>query len=1028
MDNSKFEAEYNRLNPQQKEAVDSIYWPIMVVAWPWTGKTQIIGLRTANIILKWSVDPNNILITTFTDAWVIAIRERLVRFLWNEAYKVNVSTIHSLSQDIIKTFPEKFLEYKAGSPIDDVDALEAIKSITDKLIKEKKIEALTTDYDKYFYLRDIKGKISNLKQEWVNIARLKLVTKKQEEKYVEELAEIKPTLKKYETTKEKQAKHILKLKELAIFFDEYNKYLRENSLYDFNDMINFVLEKMKDDEELKHHYAERFQFIMLDEYQDTNDAQNQIIDMILSVSEDTPNIMTVGDDDQSIYRFQGANIENMLDFSTKYSDTKFIVLEHNYRSNQQILDLSLQLIENNNERLSNKITSINKKLTASWALKDSKTEVNLFRASSDIEEKTFTVNKIKELIASWEEINEIAIIVRWNKEVKEWSELLDQNKIESESKLKSNILNSKYVNLILDYLDIISNPYIDEEKLVNLMRTSLVWLNQIDILKINRDLYIKNYSRKFKLKMMDFLVELKLDSEENELNLNNPELIIEFRDNLLDFQSNYSATNIVEFFSHFIDKTWILTYVETHWSFDDIQDIYTLFNKIKNYANLYSNFTINKLLDKINLFKQYNYSISRQIVKENKAWIQILTAHSSKWLEYNNVFIPGLYNWNWEGKRMIDRLKLPEWIAWDWLQESNFEQIEEDRRLFFVATTRAKENLFISFPAWIGTKPLIQSVFIEETTWKHTEIEIWSSNKEIEGVVKNDLKNDLIEYRELEFDYISTFLETYKLSPSDLNTFLDEPMDFLKRAIFKYPFIDNQFTVFGKVYHSSLEFFYLAYKEEWVLPSKGSLVAKFKSLLSREILTPEEYEKLLEKGIKWLEWYYDLYKNKTNESIELEYSFRRKNLSFEWIPLTGTIDKIEKIPHPNPLPKGEGVATWWQIHLFKETVALIDYKTWKSKTLWQIKWLDRYWNKKEGEGKYFRQLMFYKLLCELDSDFNSRFDIWAVALDFVEGRDGDYKYIELDISEEEYEEFKNEMIGAREKIRNVEFWRELLKK
>jgi DNA helicase II / ATP-dependent DNA helicase PcrA len=130
-------------------------------------------------------------------------------------------------------------------------------------------------------------------------------------------------------------------------------------------MINFVLEKMKDDEELKHYYAEKFQFIMLDEYQDTNDAQNQIIDMILSVSEDEPNIMTVGDDDQSIYRFQGANIENMLDFSTKYKNTKFIVLEHNYRSNQQILNLSSQLIENNNERLSNKITSINKKLTAS---------------------------------------------------------------------------------------------------------------------------------------------------------------------------------------------------------------------------------------------------------------------------------------------------------------------------------------------------------------------------------------------------------------------------------------------------------------------------------------------------------------------------------------------------------------------------------------------------------------------------------------------------------------------------------------
>ena len=1026
MNNSQFKNEYNKLNNQQKQAVDSIYGPIMVVAGPGTGKTQIIGLRTANIILKWSVEPSNILITTFTDAWVIAIRERLVRFLWNEAYKVNVSTIHSLSQDIIKTFPEKFLEYKAWIPIDDVDALEAIKIITDKLIKDKKIEALTNDYDKYLYLRDIKAKISNLKQEWVNSARLRLITKKQEERYIEELAEIKPTLKKYKTTKDKQAKHILKLKELAIFFDEYNTYLREKSFYDFNDMINFVLEKMKDDEELKHHYAEKFQFIMLDEYQDTNDAQNKIIDMILSVSEDEPNIMTVGDDDQSIYRFQWANIENMLDFATHYKNTKFIVLEHNYRSNQQILDLSSKLIENNNERLSNKITSINKKLTASWELKDSKTEVWLFRASSDIEEKTYVVNKIKKLIKSWEDINEIAIIVRWNREVKEWNNILTQNKIESESKLKSNILNSNYVNLVLDYLDIITNPYTDEEKLVNLMRTSLVWLNSIDVLKINRSLYISNYSKKFKIKMIDYLVDLDNKSEEEKatLNLNNEKLLIEFRDNLLEFQANYASTNIVEFFSHFIEKTGILAYIETHWSFDDIQDIYTLFNKIKSYANLDNNFTITKLLDKINLYKQYNYSISRQIIKENKAWVQILTAHSSKWLEYNNVFIPWLYNWNWEWKRVIDKLKLPIWIVWDWLQESTFEQIEEDRRLFFVALTRAKENLYLMFPAWIWTKPLIQSVFIEETEWKYTPIEIWSSNKEIEEVVKNDIKNELIEYRELEFDYIQTFLETYKLSPSDLNVFLEEPIEFLNRAVFKYPFIDNQYTVFWKVYHSTLELFYLKYKAEWIIPEKAFLTTEFKKLLNREVLTPEEYEKLLEKWITWLEGYYDIHSENPNEIVELEYSFRRKNISFEWVPLTWTIDKIEKIGHS--LWKSDNKE--WQVSLFRDKVALIDYKTWKAKTLGQIKWLDRYGNKKEWEWKYFRQLVFYKLLCELDDDFNSNFEIWSVALDFVEWKDWNYKYIELEITDEEYKEFKEELLSARNKIINIEFWKKLLNK
>jgi len=185
----------------------------------------------------------------------------------------------------------------------------------------------------------------------------------------------------------------------------------------------------------------------------------------------------------------------------------------------------------------------------------------------------------------------------------------------------------------------------------------------------------------------------------------------------------------------------------------------------------------------------------------------------------------------------------------------------------------------------------------------------------------------------------------------------------------------------------------------------------------------------MEKWIKGLEWYYDLYANKKEEPLKLEYSFRRKNLSFEAIPLTWTIDKIEKIGQTQDFPLQE-----WQLAFFKDKVALIDYKTGKSKTLGQIKWLDRYWNKKEDEcgvpvgWKYFRQLLFYKLLCEVDSEFNSKFEIWTVALDFVEGRDWDYKYIELEITTEEYEFFKEEIRQSWAQINDINFWKELLNK
>ncbi|MDD3793584.1 MAG: ATP-dependent DNA helicase [Candidatus Gracilibacteria bacterium] len=1019
MNNGSFLEEYNKLNTEQQKAVDSIYGQIMVVAGPGSGKTQIIGLRTANIIEKTGVNPENILITTFTDAGVIAIKKRLVKFLGNTGYKVSVSTIHSFSQDVIKTFPEKFIEYKASTAIDEVESLEIIKQIIDELVAEKIIVELTNDFDKYLYLRDIKGRISTLKTEAVNKQAFEIIIKKQEDIYAEELSEIKPTLKKYESTKESQEKHIRKLRELNIIYEKYNSYLRANSLYDFNDMINFVYEKLQNDRELRLFYAETFQFIMLDEYQDTNNAQNKIMDLILSEATE-PNIMVVGDDDQSIYRFQGANIENMLDFSQKYPETSFIVLDKNYRSNQHILDLAGNLIENNTERLSNKIKSINKTLTSAGSLKDSQNKASIFKAVNELEEQTFIVNKIKELLNLGLNKEEIAIIVRSNKEVELWSELLQKNEIEVESKLKSNILNSPYIDYILSYLELIDNPYSSEEKLINLVRNNITGLNSIDILKINRRLYELNYTRKYKLSFIDFLSNENLLSEIDFQDKKGFELFLK---GLLDFNKDIVSKNLSEFMGEFMSKTGILEYIETHGDFSDLEDVFTLLNKIKNWNLNDKTLNIKRLLSKIELYKKYNFPITRQILTEKKGGVQVLTAHSSKGLEYDFVIIPGLYTGNWDNKRTIDKLKLPNLIVGEGLQDIKEKSSEEDRRLFFVALTRAKDGLILTYSGGSGSKVLLESPFIGEIQEHLQDIQSKTNLEQIRELTENLLKNSLIKHSDLELEYIKNFLETYKISPSDLNTFLENPIDFLHRVVFKYPFIDNKYTIFGKVYHRTLELFYLKFKNEQKLPEKSYLTSTFRLLIEKEILTPEELENALEKGISGLEGYYDTYSKKSEVPLVLEYSFRRKNLLFENIPLTGTVDKIEKIGEASSDDIQAG-----QLAFFKDKVALVDYKTGKAKSIGEIKGIDRYGNKKEGEGKYFRQLMFYKLLCEVDFEFNSKFSVGSLALDFVEGKDGVYKYVEVDYTDEEYEEFKNELKDAWEKINDIEFWREILLK
>lgn len=1020
MQKNIFQTEYKKLNKSQQKAVDTIYWPVMVVAWPWTWKTQIIGLRTVNILNQTWLNPENILITTFTDAWVIAIKKRLELFLWSLWHKVVVSTIHSFCQDVIRNFPEKFIEYKASSPIDDVDSLEILKNIIQEEIQNKKLEYLTNDFDPFLYLRDIKSRINMLKQEAISYEEFKIIIDNQETQYIEILSEIKPTLKKYETTKETQIKHIKKLHELNHIYKIYNEKLKKSEKYDFTDMINFVVDVFNKDMEIRYFYAEKFQFIMLDEFQDTNNAQNKIIDLILSVSDLSPNVLVVWDDDQSIYRFQWANIENMLDFSTKFNDTNIIVLENNYRSTQPILDLCTSLIDNNNERLSKRINWLEKKLISSNKnLSNINSLPILVNTNTPEEQKIYILDEIKKRLDLWIPKEEIAIIVRNNSEVEDFSNFFENNNIPVTSKLNTDILKNIYIELIIKFLSCLDNNFLYQDYFLDISRSKILWIEQTDIFKINKELFNYNYTKKHKLWFLDYI----LDIEKKEIELENLNAIIEFKKLFIDLSVKIKQLHFVEFFSYFIDKIWIISYIEKNWNFDDIEDIYTLFNKIKSYVCIKKDFNVSDFLAKINLHKNYNYSISRQILRKPKSWIQILTAHWSKWLEYEVVFIPNLYTWNWDNKRVINKLKLPNWIAWDWLQ-NEIDPIEEERRLFFVACSRAKKELILSFPLSVENKIKLASVFV-------SEIEGFIEKKDnlifnpgfFEKSIINILKPKVIEYWKLEFEYIEEFLKTYKLSPTDLNVFLENPITFLHSVVFKYPFIDNDATIFWKVYHRVLELFYSRFKDSWKMDEVGYLTYTFKVLLEKEIIPPDNFDKLLEKWTKWLIWFYNTYKNNVREVLHLEYNFRSKWLIYNGVPLTWKIDKIESFWLSNKT----SISNLWQLGFFKNSIAIIDYKTWKPKSLWEIKWVDKDGNKKAGEWKYFRQLMFYKLLCELDNEFSSKYEIESLALDFVEWRDWEYKYIDVSYTSDDYEYFKNELLDSWEKISSIDFWKETLK-
>jgi len=1065
MNEQFFEEQFELLNEAQKQVVEEIYWPIMVVAWPGTGKTQIIALRTANIILKSVISPENILITTFTEAWVIAIKKRLVKYIWTDAYKVKVSTIHSFAQDVITSYPEKFVLEKAWNTIDDIESLEVLTNIIDKNIKDGGLTELFSPFDRYMYLRDIKDRIWKLKWEWISPDKFEKIISNLRQEYDIKLEELKLNKRIRDLEKrtakdaEVYSKHILKLTELNYIYKEYGEYLRDNSLYDFADMINFVVDKFRIDEDLRSFYAEKYQFIMLDEYQDTNNPQNEIMDLILSaspysISSDWTeeiqecNIMVVWDDDQSIYRFQGANIENMLDFYTKYPKTNFIVLENNYRSSQSILDLATNLIANNNERLVNRLDFLEKKLIGQSKYKDLK-KTDYYILSSEETEKIFVAEEIKNNLKNENET--FAIIVRSNKELEDWTNFMQSQWIDVESKLKTNILSNKFVIFILDFLRLIENPMYNDEKLLNILRTDIIDIENIDVITIARELYTKNYSKSWhKLKLWDIIKDIdknikwsdwvfELELEEKYKDFKK---IVEFRELVLELNSQLWMYGISRLFQKIMEKLWIIEYIETSWNFSDLEDVFTLFNKINDLNEKNKDIILSGLLNKFELHKKYNIQIPRQILKKSNSNIEILTAHGSKWLEYDYVYIPGVFWWNWENKSVPNKLKLPIWVAWNGMQYSNlddkevkdiekFINNEESRRLFFVAITRAKKELIFTRPAWKDNKPFIDSPFMVEIWLEPKVIDEKISEDSMTNSIKNLLlwnNDDLLKNTQEEINYIKEFLESFKLSPTDLNTFLEDPKTFLKTVVFKYPFEWNEYTIFGNVYHKVLEKA-TEKKLNWEEVELWYLTEEFNRLLSKQVLTHEEKNRLVKKWMEWLTWYYEIFKNNKRTPLAIEYNFRSRNIVFEWVPITWKIDKIEKLDS-SANSASLKTSNWLQRTHFIEDVAVVDYKTWWTKTIWEIKWTDRYWEFKPWfeNGKYYRQLLFYKLLAENDKEFHSKFNITELALDFVEWKNWEYKYVPVSFEQEDYEEFKKLVKDSRVKIVDIDFWREVLGK
>lgn len=1006
---SNLQERISNLNPEQQQAVMKVEGPVLVVAGPGTGKTQVLALRIANILQTTDAKASNILCLTFTESGVLAMRKRLQGMIGNEAYYVRIHTFHSFANEVIQNFPEKFAFARELVQLDDLGRVKILREIIDTFADDAHAQ-LVPFYNRYQYQSDIAGGIQTLKREGVTPVQFTEIVAGVRQDLIDN-PEINSKTGKPKATWLAAEKNCQRLEELASIYGKYQEAIAARGLYDYEDMIMFVTGKFAEDDELLAHYQERYLYILVDEYQDTNGAQNKLLQLLGSFDA-SPNIFAVGDDDQAIYRFQGANVENLLFFTRQFAGVATIPITTNYRSSQLILDVASSLIKHNSARLTNIVPGLSKELHAGLSIPEHRLKVA--QLSTQDKENFYLVDQVRRLHNEGVEYADMAVIYRRHRDAEDIAQVFLKAGIPVTIKAGENALDAQIVQQLITLLKAIHYKSSDRDTLLfQVLFYKFLDLPRLDIFKLTR------VAGDRKLSLFDVLLDEKLHTE---LAIDNSVKIREFAEALLEWHqasANLSLLQLVEVVAAESDYMNYVFALED--AIEAINSVNSFFNYVRQLSRQNKQAKLADLLNDLSLLTENNLGISEQRLDLQQDAVNMMTAHAAKGLEYKYVFIPKFYDGNWGGFKRREIIKLPsEVFNWSGAEQAveaiaaSDPELEDERRLLFVALTRAKEQIHISYAdeylSGQSTKQVAPSAFLTELdsarlehvdTASYEQADIESIKLQLSPVIHMD-------YSAAEGTYLRSLIADFKLSPSALNEYLECPLRFKFNRLLKVPQPQAKTLSLGTSIHFGLEHFLRKLKNEGV-EDKDYLLWLFDQQLDRELIGEEEKSETRAEGRKLLTDYYENYQGSFVAPVEVEYGFYGRGIvlesaGIEAIPLTGKIDKISWVDADHYLVK------------------VTDYKTSKPKSANEIMG-----QTKNSDGGIYRQLVFYKLLSDLDDAFRPsrslpKYKIEEAEVDFIKPNDsGIFKREVFRISADDVEALKQTITEVMTEIRNLNF-------
>jgi len=657
------------LNEKQKEAVLCCDRPLLILAGAGSGKTKVLTTKIAYIIENNLASKYEILAITFTNKAATEMKDRVSRLLKEDVSSLWIGTFHSICTRILRR-EISHIGYSNNFTIyDRTDQQSLVKEI----LKEKAIEV------KSFQINGFLAAVSNAK----NSGEGKF--------YIEDFYSNIPSARKY-----------------GEIYESYIQKMKEYNALDFDDLILKTLELFKENKDIAEKYSDRFKYVFVDEYQDTNKTQYELVRYF---SKSHGNVCVVGDGDQSIYGWRGADISNILNFEKDFKKSDIVLLEENYRSTKNILDVANKVIKNNE----------NRKDKALWTSKKGGDEVIYKRVSSDYEEASMVINWIEHMRYNDYKFDDMAILYRTNAQSRLFEEALMKAGINYHVVGGLKFYDRKEIKDLISYLKIIVNPSdnIALKRIINVPKRSIgnVTVNKIETAANNMSLSI-----------YDYLLHGDIESMPVKTSKN----LIKFRDIIENLKVEKENMPLTEFVEYTLEKTGYLHSLEESTLREDktrIENLGAFISAIGDYETMTENATLEDYLSSVSLLSDVDKT-------EESSGVSLMTMHAAKGLEYKVVFLTGMEEGLFPSERSI----------------SERDGLEEERRLCYVGVTRAEEKLFI-------TSSKTRRVFGRTTANKESRF-----IKEMQDTIKNEsVKEDVeVNFRESYGESVENMKEDLK--------------------------------------------------------------------------------------------------------------------------------------------------------------------------------------------------------------------------------------------------------------------------